>query len=152
MSSWLSDATWQGLVFQDVSTHKRWRTRNPSYTLLRNLRGPESSPVRRFLRLRASHKVKEYLATFREDKQVFWTFESKFRSCTRTLAQAYTDVHKLKTKTLKDLPFVYRPHVYALHGQYMSKLPQPTPIHMDDIIAYVNGLGIDQQAHLLESK
>jgi hypothetical protein len=144
-----TDATWQGIMFQDAHTSSRWRLRNPSYTLLRDLRGPESDPRRRFLRLRATGKVKDYLSFFREESKVFWSFESALRQATKALNQAYTDVHKLKTKSFQDLPFALRPHVYALHGEYITTT---FPVHFDKVIEFVNKLGADQQLQLLSLK
>lgn len=149
LDTFAGDSTWQGLMFQDVTTSARWRMRNPSYTILRTLRGSESDPRRRFLRLRSAGKVKEYLAFFREDSKAFWDFESSLRRATKSLALAYTDVHKLKTKTFQDLAFALRSHVYALHGEYLAK---STPIHFDTVVQYVNALGLDQQLQLLSLK
>ena len=149
LTSFAADSEWQGIMFQDPSSTARWRLRNPSYTLLRTLRGSESDPARRFLRLRGSGQVKQYLAVFREESQLFWDFESALRRATKMLAYAYTDVQKLKTKSFQDLAFALRPHVYALHGQYLKT---SSPIQIDTVIRYVNSLGVDQQVQLLSLK
>jgi hypothetical protein len=68
-------------------------------------------------------------------------------------------MNKLKTKTMKDLPYCLRPHVYALHGIYLNNLPkdgtrvpkeQVKPILKETVIQYVNDLSLEDQLKLLE--
>jgi len=119
--------TWQGLVFQDLASSRRWRLRNPSYTVVRSLRGAEADPVARFIRLRAASQTKQYLSYFREESNEMWGYEQLLRQRTSDLYTAYNEMNKLKQKSMKDLPYSLRPHVYALHGQYLASLPKPSP-------------------------
>ena len=41
---------------------------------------------------------------------------------------------------MKDIPFTFREHVYALHGQYLASLPTPKSIDKAAVISYVNSL------------
>jgi len=170
--------SWQGLVFQEVGTQRRWRLRNPDYVVVRTLRGPEANASERFLRLRSQGQMKEYLHYFREDSPQMWAFEQRFRQRTQGLYDAYTHMYKFKKLTMKDLPLALRPHVYALHGEYLKSLPPkesaasaaasatapatdaPTaataatkiqPIVKGYVIQYVNTLSIEEQKKLLES-
>ena len=116
--------SWQGMVFQEVNGQRRWRIRNPAYIAVRTLRGSESNAMERFLRLRSDNNVKKYLEHFRDESNELWGFEKLLRDRTLELYMAYTDMNKLKTKTMKDLPYCLRPHVYALHGIYLNNLPK----------------------------
>lgn len=155
---------WQGLVFQEVGTARRWRLRNPNYVAVRMLRGSEASAVGRFVRLRGDGTMKEYLKYFREESSEMWRLEQLLRERTQELYFAYNAVHKAKTKGLKDLPYSLRPHVYALHGLYLKGLPPPraegeppapmpaetTSILKSKVIDYVNQLAREDQVRLLE--
>ena len=146
--------TWQGLVFQDMTSTSRWRLRNPAYMAVRNLRGAEASQTARFLRLRAEGKVKEYISFFHEESSIFWTLEQLLRARTQGLYDAYTRLHKAKSSSMRDLPLIFRPHVYALHGQYMAKFTsgqRPPPVLKETVIAYVNSLPQEEQVRLLEA-
>ena len=151
--------SWQGLVFQEVDGSRRWRIRNPAYTAVRSLRGSESNPMERFLRLRNEGTVKKYLEHFRDESNQMWEFEKTLRERTGELYTAYTDMNKLKTKTMKQLPYCLRPHVYALHGLYLSSLPKDgtraapdavKPVLKETVVGYVNRLALEEQLKLLQ--
>ena len=149
--------TWQGMVFQDMASGNRWRLRNSAYVAVRTLRGSEANSLERFARLRAQGNMKKYLEHFRDESNQMWAFEQTLRQRTQELYTAYNEMNKLKTKTMKQLPYCLRPHVYALHGLYLASLPKDgtraanvTPILKERVVAYVNDLPIDEQVKLLE--
>jgi len=151
--------SWQGMVFQEMAGPRRWRIRNPAYTAVRALRGSESTPMERFLRLRNEGTVKKYLEHFRDESNQMWALESTLRERTQELYTAYKEMNKLKTKTMKQLPYCLRPHVYALHGLYLASLPkdgtrapadQVKPILKERVVEYVNKLGLEDQLKLLQ--
>lgn len=149
--------SWQGLVFQDMASSRRWRLRNPAYVIVRTLRGPEANQAARFLRLRHSGNVKQYLSYFREESNMMWDFEKTLRQRSAELYGAYNDMNKLKTKTMRDLPYSLRPHVYALHGKYLAQLSAKNAetatvesISKSTVIDYVNALAVEDQLKLLE--
>ena len=111
---------WQGLVFQDSTSPRRWRLRNSSYTVVRTLRGAEACGFERFLRLRREGSIKEYLKTYRDESKMMWAFENLFRTTTQALYDAYVEKNKLKKKEMKEIDLPLRPHVYALHGKYLA--------------------------------
>ena len=151
--------SWQGLVFQEMDGSRRWRIRNPAYTAVRALRGSESNAMERFLRLRNEGTVKKYLEHFRDESNQMWAFEKTLRERTGELYTAYTEMNKLKTKTMKQLPYCLRPHVYALHGLYLASLPKDgtraapdavKPVLKETVVGYVNRLALDEQLKLLQ--
>jgi hypothetical protein len=140
---------YQGMVFKDGKGH-RWRLRNPNYLYLRSLRGSESSDVERFLRLRSESKVTEYLKHYSEDRQIFWDLEQMLRAKTQEVFQAYCDVHKARTKTLKDLNKAIQPCVFKLHSHYLEHLrPNNETISMKHAVELVNNLQLYEQKRLL---
>jgi hypothetical protein len=143
---------WQGLVFKD-GTGGRWRQRTPTYSLLRDLRGPEAKPVERFLRLRLEGKVPDYLKHYGEEHAVFWGFEEKLRERTVDLMKAYSDVHKLHRVEFKALPAAYRPAVYALHLDWLHNLRiKGYKVRLQNAIGVVNRLRAFEKIRLLEAE
>jgi hypothetical protein len=147
----------KGYVVQTIDSYHRYRIVNPDYNAVRDLLGSESNPVNRFLRLRKEGQVKEYLNYFREESKEMWDLEQTFRQKTHDVYQAYCDVNKAKTKTMKDIPIPFRTPVYKLQGQYLASLPkpgedkQPVPVRKDTVVAFVNGLTVEEQAGILQA-
>lgn len=142
---------WQGLVFKD-GTGARWRVRTPTYTMLRQLRGGEATPLERFFRLRAEHQVVDYLKHYGEDREAFWGYEQALRSRTADVLLAYTDVHKAHTVAFKDLPEALRPAVYLLHVMWRDELrPKGFSVRLQNAIAVVNKLRGFEKKRLMEA-
>ncbi len=147
----------KGHVVQDMNSFHRYRLMNEDYEMVRNLRGSESDSVHRFLRLRKEGKIKDYLHYFREESSEFWNLEQQFRQKTHELYEAYCDINKAKTKTMKDIPIPFRTPVFKLQGQYLASLPkleetkQPVPVRKETVINYVNGLSVEEQSGILNT-
>jgi hypothetical protein len=142
---------WQGLVFKD-GTGARWRIRTPTYSVLRELRGPESTSLERFFRLRAGRQVSEYLKHYGEERQLFWKYEHALRSSTEDVLKAYTDVHKSHARAFKDLPEAIRPAVFLLHAKWREELrPKGFSVRLQNAIEIVNGLRPFEKKRLLEA-
>ena len=142
--------TFQGLMFTGGGG-RRWRVRNPAYMIVRALRGSESTAAERFLRLRKQMQVKEYLKYFREESAILWALEETLRAVTQGLYDAYVAVHKVKNAEFKSFHVSFRPHIYALHGLYLTSVANgiAKPILKETVIGYVNALGIADQANLV---
>ena len=150
---------WQGMVFQELASGRRWRLRNSAYVAVRSLRGSEANPMERFLRLRSQGTMKKYLEHFRDESNQMWAFEQTLRQRSQELYTAYNEMNKLKTKTMKQLPYCLRPHVYALHGLYLASLPKDgsrapadkvVPILKQRVVQYVNDLPLEEQLKLMQ--
>ena len=144
--------TWQGLIFRD-STGTRWRLRTPTYSYLRELRGNDSDPKLRFLRLRAKGTMKEYLKHYAEERQLFWGFEQELRKKTTEIFAAYCSVHKAHEKKLADIEQPHKTIVFKLHAHYLEHLRAfKKTIQMRDVVDLVNAVPIWEQALLLTSQ
>ena len=117
---------WQGLVaytLQSTEPSARWRFRNGDHDRVRReLRGTESNPFGRFLRLRANKRVQEYLRIYPEDNTEFQGFETQYRAVTRTLYQWYCACHKEHSIVFKALAKAVQPLVFGLHKHYLETL------------------------------
>jgi hypothetical protein len=139
----------QGIVVKDGKGN-RWRLRNPNYLYLRSLRGSEASSLERFVRLRSESKVTEYLKHYSEDRQAFWDLEQRLRAKTQEVFQSYCDVHKARTKVLKDLDKAIQPCVFKLHSHYLEHLrPNTETVSMKHAVELVNNLPLFEQKRLL---
>jgi hypothetical protein len=115
--------------------------------------------MERFLRLRSQGTMKKYLENFRDESNQMWAFEQTLRQRSQELYTAYNEMNKLKTKTMKQLPYCLRPHVYALHGLYLASLPKDgtrapadkvVPILKQRVVQYVNDLPLEEQLKLMQ--
>lgn len=141
---------WQGLVFKD-GKGRRWRMRTPTYTLLRQLRGSESTPLERFFRLRAERKVVEYLKHYKEESDQFWSYEECLRARTSDVFSAYVDVHKAHAVIFKDLPAELRPAVFLLHTKWRDELrPKGFSVRLQNVIEVVNKLRPFEKKRLMD--
>jgi len=142
---------WQGLVFKD-GQGGRWRLRTPTYTLLRQLRGGESTPLERFFRLRQQKKVVDYLKHYGEEREQFWEFEQKLRARTADVLAAYVDVHKAHAVKFMDLPEAIRPVVFLLHSLWRNELrPKNFSVRLQNAISVVNHLRPFEKKRLMEA-
>lgn len=142
---------YQGVTMKDGQGN-RWRMRNPNYLYLRTLRGSESTPAERFLRLRNESKVSEYLKHYSEDRDAFWNFEQTLRNKTQEVFQAYCDVHKAHTKKFEELPAEVKPCVFKLHAHYLADLrPKNEKVYMKHAVELVNNLPVYEQKRLLSA-
>ena len=100
----------------------RTKLRNPNYEYAKVLRGNQPKLEFRFIELWQEKRVQEYLSYFPECKMLFdtyWTKLSKFMDAT---FNNYVDCYMLKRQALKEYPFEYRNHMYALHTIYKEQL------------------------------
>jgi hypothetical protein len=128
---------WQGIAVH--TGLQRWRFRNADHDRVRReLRGTESNPFGRFLRLRANKKVQEYLRVYSEDSQAFQGYEETYRATTRTLYSWYCRCHKEHLLTFKELPKSVQPMVFGLHKHYLEALrPNRKTLRIADAIDWV---------------
>lgn len=128
---------WQGIAVH--TGLQRWRFRNADHDRVRReLRGTESNPFGRFLRLRANKKVQEYLRVYAEDSQAFQGYEESYRATTRTLYSWYCRCHKEHLLAFKDLPKSVQPLVFGLHKHYLEALrPNRKTLRIAEAIDWV---------------
>jgi len=128
---------WQGIAVH--TGLQRWRFRNADHDRVRReLRGTESNPFGRFLRLRATKKVQEYLRVYSEDSEAFQGYEETYRTTTRTLYSWYCRCHKEHLLAFKELPKSVQPMVFGLHKHYLDSLrPNRKTLRIADTIEWV---------------
>ena len=114
----------------------RSKVRNPVYEKVRQLRG--NSPKSQFLfyNLYQQKRVMEYLQYYPEQKKKFWQFRRELEKWTLTLLKLYQDIYIYKKKTVADIQYALKPHVYNLHQKYLNEL-RPKSISHKSVVEYV---------------
>jgi hypothetical protein len=140
---------WQGVVWKD-GKGGRWRMRSTPYSMVRTMRGDTPRLDVRFLQQRQRSMTDTYLFYYPEERAAFRRLEQEVREMTQHLYSAYVAVHITKTTTFQDVPAHWRPHIYALHGQYLGALrAQGFFVRKKEVVQYVNHLPIPRLLHLL---
>jgi phage pi2 protein 07 len=111
----------QGIVFKDQSGN-RWRFRSESYLAVRSLRGNASSIVDRFVQLYLQNLAHTYLEYYPEDSVMFSFHQEMMNFLIHSIYTEYQQLHVRKTTTIDKINKMYHPHLYSLHGHYLSQL------------------------------
>ena len=119
----------------------RSKVRNPNYEKVRHLKGNSPKIQFQYYNLYQTGRVKEFLLYYPEYKQDFWKFRTELVQWTKELFLCYKSIYIQKTADYKTIPYVFRPHVSALHKIYCFDL-RPLKKYVDKqiVIQYVNNL------------
>jgi hypothetical protein len=131
---------WRGVVIKDGQGN-RWRICSPVYKVIRSLRCSTPRADERFFDLRGKGLVKTYLIYYPEDKDLYWSYETWMRKATNDLYKLYSKVNKEHSLAYNDVDSMWKPHITALHGQYLSSLKaENKTVTLDVVIRYMNSL------------
>jgi len=122
-SSW----KFQGMVLKD-SMGNRWRYRSDKYAAVKSLRGNSPQLIERFAQLYTQNLIPNYLEYYPEEQSDFSHLLDKMTIIIQTIYQLYVDVHITKCAGVIDK--MYRSHLYALHGIYLSQKKKLTPLEV----------------------
>jgi hypothetical protein len=148
----LLDKSWdfQGLVFKDKFGN-RWRFRSEKYSAVKSLRGNSPTFRDRFAQLYTQNLLPKYLEYY-EDELMYMTVHMLFmNSLIKLIYDYYVDVHILKTTRLSEIDKMFHPHLYSLHGIYLTQLrPVGSSITLGDIQAYLHKLPWQRVSFLIK--
>ena len=129
-----------GVVFKHPDGY-RCKLRNPAYELVRQIRGNQPKLKYRYLELRKSSQVGEFLKYFPEHADAFKTFQSSIHSYTNELYRLYVCLNIRKTITLDAIDEKYKVSLKRLHFFYKEELkPKNQHLTQQRVIQYVNEL------------
>jgi hypothetical protein len=111
-----------GVVFCNMVTGDRMKIRNPTYEMVKNLKGGEQKLQLQYLTLRHGGRVAEYLKTYPEYKGNFAVFRSQLHGFTRSLHQNYLDCFVFKKGAFSEFPQQYKKFMSGLHKKYLEEL------------------------------
>lgn len=132
------DWTFQGLVFKDKYGN-RWRFRSEKYGAIKTLRGNSSNISERFAQLYTQNLVSKYLEYYSEDLAPITVHMILMDVIVKMLYDNYVDIHITKTKKIDDIDKMFHPHLYSIHGIYLTHLrPNNKKINFDEIKVYLH--------------
>jgi len=119
----------------------RSKVRNGNYEKVRNLKGNSPKIQFQYYNLHQQGRVQEFLQYYPEHSKLFWQFRTELTKWTNELFLCYKQIYIQKTADYKTIPYVFRPHVSALHKIYCFDLrPIKKYINKQIVIQYVNNL------------
>ena len=130
------DWSFQGLVFKDGSGN-RWRFRSEKYAAVKTLRGNSPNVVERFAQLYTQNLVAKYVEYYPEE-MVPMAFHMMFMDAIiKMIYDNYVDLHITKVKKAEEINKMYLPHLYNIHGIYLSQLrPSGKKVNFEEIKMY----------------
>lgn len=115
------DWQFQGVVFKDLSGN-RWRIRNESYQMVKSLRGNTPDLLIRFVQMFQQNITKKYLEFYPEESVMFDFYNVIMLTLINTVLNYYKNLHMYKNIMREDIDKMYWPHLYNLHGHYLTNL------------------------------
>ena len=127
----------RGVVLKDT-TGQRWRFRSEKYMAIRALRGGEANVYERYARIFTQNLSATYFEYYPEDMIPFSLCGVFMNDIIHMLHRMYLLIHVRKSATFAQIHRVYRPHLYALHGVYLTALrPEKKCVTDQDIRIYL---------------
>ena len=143
----------KGIVLKDTNGN-RWRYRSEKYTMVKSLRGNQPRTLERYTELYVQNLQHIYLAYYPEDSNDFSMYSACMSTIIDYLYDNYMELHVTKTMNkryvLGNCDKMYHPHLYALHGMYLTQLrPSGNKMTKDVIQYYFHKLPWQRIAFLL---
>lgn len=119
----LVDKLWivKGFVCKDRNGN-RWRFQNDKYAVVKSLRGNSASDLDRYVQLYTQNITYKYLEYFPEETFYFSCYKVFMNNIIIILFKYYTQIYITKEISLNDAEKMYIPHLYSLHGIYVTSL------------------------------
>lgn len=148
----INDKPWkfQGMVVKD-SLGNRWRFRSEKYKTVKSLRGNHPSLLNRFADLYTQNLLFMYLEYYPEDS-IHFSLQTMFMNqLIKIVHDLYVQLHILKNIVSTDIDKMYLPHLYNMHGIYLSQLrSQGKKVTISEIIQYFHKQPWQRIAFLLK--
>lgn len=128
-----------GIVIKHISGD-RTKIRNPAYEYVKQLKGNNTKIQYQYLCLNKENKLNEYLSFYPEKRKEFSVFKKNLYNFTNTLYLNYINCYIKKLQELKEFPYQYRTHMYALHQCYLQIKDDGGYINKNRVIKYINEL------------
>jgi hypothetical protein len=132
------DWQFQGLVFKDRFGN-RWRFRSEKYAVVKALRGNSPTIRERFAQLYSQNLIHKYLEYYSDEMLPMTVHLMFMNSIIKMLYDFYVDLHITKVKKAEDIDKMYLPHLYSIHGLYLSQLrPEGKKVNINEITMYLH--------------
>lgn len=148
----MTSNTWefQGVVLKDKNGN-RWRFRSEKYNSVRSLRGNTPVKRERFVQLYSQNLINKYFEYYPEEivNMTFWVVLTN--TIVHSLYNYYVELHITKEKKIDEIDRMWWPHLYALHGLYLTQFRQTNKkININEVHAYLHKLPWQRVSFLLD--
>lgn len=147
----ISDNTWefQGVVLKDMEGN-RWRFRSEKYNAVRSLLGNSSNLCERYSQLYSQNLLDKYFEYFPESFESMVPYTIYMNTIVNTLYNYYVSLHITKIIKIEDIDKMWWPHLYSLHGVFLSQLrPINKKINVNEVHLYIHKLPWQRISFLL---
>ena len=128
-----------GVVFCNMATGERMKVRNPTYEMVKNLKGVDHKLQLQYLTLRHGGRVADYLKSFPEYKGDFAVYRNQLHGFTRSLHQNYLDCFVFKKCLFNESPQQYKKFMSGLHKKYLEELREiKGSVNFNYVVEFVN--------------
>ena len=128
-----------GVVFCNMVTGERMKVRNPTYEMVKNLKGVDQKLQLQYLTLRHGGRVADYLKTYPEYKGDFTIYRNQLHGFTRSLHQNYLDCFVFKKRAFSEFPQQYKKFMSGLHKKYLEELREiKGSVTFNYVVEFVN--------------
>jgi hypothetical protein len=128
-----------GVVFCNMVTGERMKVRNPTYEMVKNLKGVDQKLQLQYLTLRHGGRVADYLKSFPEYKGDFAVYRNQLHGFTRSLHQNYLDCFVFKKCLFNESPQQYKKFMSGLHKKYLEELRESKgSVTFNYVVEFVN--------------
>ena len=139
-----------GVFIKNITTGVRTKIRNPNYETVRQLRGNQPKLQYRYLMLRSTQRVKEYLNYYPEHANQFDKYRTMVHAFTKRLHEHYISCYVKKEGKLSTYPDEYRTNMFKIHQHYINDLRDENKVVNNRVVIdYVNHLPVPILMHAL---
>jgi hypothetical protein len=119
----MSQRSWdfQGIVLKDRDGN-RWRWRSEKYKIVKSLRGNCPELMDRFVQLYLQNVTPMYLDFYPEDTVSFSFYTEFMHQVVKIMYESYMKLRVHQSCTIDQIDKMYHPHLYAIHGVYLTQL------------------------------
>ena len=128
-----------GVVFCNMETGERMKVRNPTYEMVKNLKGVDQKLQLQYLTLRHGGRVADYLKSYPEYKGDFAVYRNQLHGFTRSLHENYLDCFVFKKRKFIEFPQQYKKFMSGLHKKYLEELREiKGSVTFNYVVEFVN--------------
>ena len=128
-----------GVVFCNMVTGERMKVRNPTYEMVKNLKGVDQKLQLQYLTLRHGGRVADYLKSYPEYKGDFSVYRNQLHGFTRSLHENYLDCFVFKKRVFGEFPQQFKKFMSGLHKKYLEELREiKGSVTFNYVVEFVN--------------
>jgi hypothetical protein len=138
----------QGFVFRDVATGRRWKIRTEAYNKARLMR--DNTPRRDYVWLNhwKEKTLSKYLEIYPEEKMPATAILARWKQITSDLFTIYSA--KFKARSAPEVPPKYKGILHSMHQHYYNVLrPEKKTLTFPEAIVWMNGRDVPQMLYLI---